>query len=218
MTPSEKAVAGLSRRFGTMPKFVGLVRAMVSPLDTLQTATQAMLEQLDLSRATGVFLDLIGVELNQPRSIEIGGTSISMNDVQYQNVLFAIGGANRAKGDRDTWVTLMLQVVNSPANVQAYGTALVHLFDSGAMWIGWTIWRLLSADEKVIYAVMARLFRGTGVRLGYVYGLGVSTVTSTVYVGFPGDTQVPTGFSVMQRGTYEGSDAVKPYFLEGIAL
>jgi hypothetical protein len=218
MTPTEKAVAGLSRRFSTMTNFVGLVRALISPFDDLQTATLNMLRMLDPSQAAGVFLDLIGGEINRPRGLFIGGVSISLNDAQYQNILFAVGGANRAKGDRNTWVTLMLQVVNSPANVQAYGQALVHFFDSGAMWIGWTIWRALSSDEKIIYAVMANLFRGTGVHLSYVYGLGVPTATSTIYVGFPGDTQAPAGFSIMQRGTYEGSDANKPYFLEGIAI
>jgi len=218
VTPSQLAVAGLARRYGTMPNFVGLVKALVGPLDALQTATQALLTMLDISQAQGVFLDLAGYEVGQPRAISVGGTTLVMNDTQYQSVLFATGGANRAKGDRNTWVSLMLQLVNAPANVTLYGSALGHFFDSGAMWVGWTIWRLLASDEKIIYAVAAQKFLGTGVRLAYVYGLGVATTTSTVYLGFPGDTQVPAGFSVMQRGTYETGAATRPYFLEGIAI
>ena len=104
----------------------GLITAIVSPFQDLETAAQACLTQRDIYTAFGVQQDVIGRIVGQPRN--------GLDDPTYQRYLLARIATNRSRGTTEDVINVVRLVVNDPSATIAArneGPATMRVFVSG---------------------------------------------------------------------------------------
>lgn len=219
MIPVNPSIDGqnqLISQYQTATKFRAATGAFLKGFDPLEAASQELLNQLDPFQADGIYLDFAGLEVGLVRGAD--DTGAPLIDTTYAALIFAKGAANRWRGDHETAVATVAEVVNNlnalPFHMPNDSAYSVLLFDSGERFLDWQISGPPSdvfgvGGERTAWRTAIEMFVPLGVRLRSVTWYYPNAPSHYVF-GFP-DSQ---GFFV--HGVDMDDAGLAIYFAEDV--